>query len=318
MKVFIEENAWASCTFDLAGSPQQLVKVTDRRVVGYLQQDRLLTIDDRATKEKFLCKLTAKKWGGLLALCGGIVVGIVVVCSGPVGWIVFAACAAVAVTAVGTAVALYNHECTNPLKNGQWVLFHTTVHIQDKNAVLYNQSRLECSNGGLVVASETLGAAQELSDSMKWNARLELGVQILSNLVIGVFVGYGVYDKREGDLDLATIPLAILSYKETDFDHATDPDFTPWDSFLVGLKYSAIGYGLGEMNRIPGLGWTKGYVGTEITSISDWLTTAATAAIGYVADKAEAGLKDQNDDIAKQAANRANGGSGKTIICLKY
>lgn len=314
MKVFIEENAWASCSYDLAGAPQQLVKISDRRVVGYVPQDRLLTIDDRATKEKFLCKLTAKKWGGLLALCGGIAVGLVVAFSGPVGWIVFAACAAVAVTAVGTAVALYNHDCSNPLKNGHWKFPHVTVLIQGKNAVLYNQSQLMCNNGGIVIASETQSAAQALSDSMKWNARMELGVQILQNALIGYITGVGVKD-LDGDRDWLSAPLTVASYWYTDIEHAVD--FYPEDSLLVALASSGIGYGVGEMHRIPWLKWTKGPWGTEFTK-TDLKTTLRSLALGYGGDKLEQLLNSWNTDIANDASNRPSGASGKTIICLRH
>lgn len=312
MKAYTEEDAWASCTFDLAGSPQQLVKQSDRRVVGYAPQDRLLTIDDRATKEKFSCKLAAKKWGGLLALAGGIAIGVTLVLSGPVGWV---ALAAVAVVAVGTAVAVYTHDCSDPLKNGEWVLFHATVHIQGKNAVLYNHSQLNCSNGGIVVASTTQATAQELSDAMKWNARIEVGVQILSNGLIGFITGYGVFDK-DGDIDLASPFLAILSYKHTDFEHATD--YTPEQSALAGLVYSASGYGLGEMHRVPGLGWTKGWVGTEVTSWEDWLTTAAVAVVGYGSDKLEQYLANLNVSVVLEATTQSSSAAGKTIICVEH
>lgn len=311
MKAYIEEEAWASCTFDLAGSPQQLIKLSDRRVVGYTPQDRLLTIDDRATKEKFSCKLIAKQWGGLLALAGGIAIGAALVLSGPVGWI---ALGAVAVVAIGTTVAVCIHDCSDPLKNGQWIQFHTTVLIQGKNTVLYNYSQLNCGNGGIVVASTTQAAAQELSDAMKWNARIELGVQILSNGLIGLIVGYGLIDDGGADTDLATVPLAISSYVYTDFFH---PEYTPEQSLVAGLVFSGIGYGLPLVSKIPGLGGLAGKIGTEL-SLQDLGVTALVAAVGYSGDKLEQYLANWNVDIVKGATAQSSSASGKTIICTEY
>jgi hypothetical protein len=307
--VYIEDEAWASCTFDLAGSPQQLVKESDRRVVGYAGQYRLLTIDDRATKDKFSCKLIAKQVGGLLALVGGMAVGAAVVLSGPVGWVAFAA---VTVVVVGTAVAVYTHDCSDPLKNGGWALFHTTVHIQGRNAVLYNRSQLACSNGGILVASETQAAAQALSDAMVWNARLEVGVQILSNALIGYIIGRGVADPGS-DFDKLTIPLALGSYATTDLLFAKD--LGPWQSLGVGLVFSTVGYIAGALGqRVPSLAFLKGW-GTEI-GWQDLKTTLPAAVVGICADLLENHLASVNTDIVNNAANRSSAASGKTIISL--
>lgn len=308
MKAYIEENAWASCTFDLAGSPRQLQKQRDRRVLGYVAQDRLLTIDDRATQEKFTCKLVAKKWGGLLSLIGGIAIGVTMVLSGPVGWV---ALGALAVVAIGTTVAVCMHDCSDPLKGGEWVMSHATVRIGGKNALLYNRSLLQCSNGGVLIASETEAAAQSISDSMKWNARGEVAVQILSNALIGVIVGRGVKDP-DGDWDLAAPFLAVGTYYYTDFEHAKD--FTPEQSLQASLVGSAAGFGIGYIHRIPGLGFMK-HFGTEISAV-DLLTAGATLAIGYGADKLEEFLTNRNNAVINEAVGGGGGapGAGKTII----
>lgn len=306
MRAYIEENAWASCTFDLAGSPRQLQKQCDRRAVGYVQQDRLLTIGDRATAEKFTCKLTAKQWGGLLSLIGGIAVGAAVVLSGPVGWI---ALGAVVVVAIGTTVAVCLHDCSEPLKAGEWVMFRTTVRIGGKNALLYNHSLLKCNNGGVLIASETEAAAQAVSDAMKWNARAEVAVQILSNAVVGFIVGVGVKDS-DGDYDLAAPFLAVGAYYYTDFEQARNKDFTPEKSFLVSLSASALGYGIGYMDRIPGMGFMK-WFGTELGPV-DVATTLLSLGVGYGGDKLEEYLAKRNDEVIKGAAGSS--GSGKSIV----
>lgn len=305
MKAYIEENAWASCTFDLAGSPQQLQKESDRLVVGYVGQDRLMTIDDRATKNKFTCKLIAKQWGGLLSLIGGIAIGVTMVLSGPVGWV---ALGALAVVAIGTTVAVCMHDCSDPLRNGKWVRFHATVLIRDRNALLYNRSQLNCGNGGILIASETQAAAQAISDAMKWSARTEVAVQILSNALIGVIVGRGFKD-RNGDLDLASPFLAVGAYYYTDFVHPND--FTPEQSLIVSLSSQGVSYGMGYSSRIPWLRFMKNF-GTELGQTSDVLTTVGMIVTGYVADKVEQQLANHNNEVINAAATVA--ATGKTII----
>ncbi len=301
MKAYIEENAWVSCSFDLAGTPQQLEKLSDRCVVGYPAQDRLLTTDDRATKARFVCKMPAKRVGGLLALIGGIAVGVAIVLSGPVGWVV---AGAVAVVVVGTAVAVCVHDCSDPLKGGQWVLFKTTVEVRGRRTLLYNHSKLQCAEGGLLIASETQAAAQALSESMKLSACLDVGVQILSNFGIGIIVGYGIFDKS-GDVDLSTGPLAIASYIHTDMSGG---NYTPWESTKIGLWYSGAGYALGSAYRIPGIPAgpkeiTK-LLGTEI-GLEDGLITLASSALGFGADTLEQYLADTNTDRVDDAGRVA-------------
>lgn len=306
MKAYIEENAWASCTFDLAGSPQQLQRQNDYLVVGYASQDRLLTIDDRAVKDKFSCKLIAKQWGGLLALVGGIAIGVTMVLSGPVGWV---ALGALAVVAIGTTVAMCLHDCSDPLKSGHWIAFRSTVLIGGKNALLYNRSQLLCGNGGVLMASESQAAAQAISDAMKWSARAEVAVQILSNALIGIIVGRGVKDPN-GDLDLASPFLAVGSYIYTDFEHPND--FSPEQSLAVSLSSTALGYGIGYSSRIPGLGFMRNF-GTELGQFSDVATTAGMVITGYAADKLEQYLANHNTRVIEEAMAAATA-SGKTII----
>jgi len=306
MNPYIEENAWASCTFDMAGSPQQLDKLSDREVVGYESLDRLLTVDDRATKAKFMCKMPAKQWGGLLALVGGIAVGLTLVLSGPVGWVALGAAAAVA---IGTTVAVCVHDCSEPLRGGNWTNFKATVVIRGEFAILYNHSQLNCSKGGIIIASESKAAAQALSDQMKWNTRIEVGVQILSNALNGIVVGHGVIDGL--DQDWSTIPLAISSYIYLDFAHT---EYDPEESLVAGLKFSALGYGLGHVHQLPGMGrlpFTKN-LGTEI-GIRDLAVTAATAGIGWLADTAESALAKKNEDIIN-TSHAPPPTSTKTII----
>lgn len=311
MNAYIEEGAWVSCTFDLAGRPQQLKRHLDIEdfQVRYSSGKRLLTINDKNTKECFKCKLPAKQVGGLLALVGGIAVGLTIVLSGPVGWVFFGA---VAVTAIGTTIAVFRHDCAEPQKNGKWRSFQETVIIKGETPILYNKSVLECGNGGLLIASETHQLAQEISDSMKWKARSELGLQILSNAFIGLFTGKDAVDSTPTgvDLDLSTIPLAISSYIDIDFFH---PSFTPEESLQRGIYYTTSNFVLGSVYNIPGMpSWSK-HLGTEV-SISDLKTATMVTVIGYFSDKGEEYLSNSANNTITTIENSNTSSSSKTII----
>ena len=323
MKIYLEDEAWVSCTFDLAGTPRQLGKTKERKVVHSNNGNKeLLTVEDRYITEQFKCKLTAKQWGGLFALIGGAVVGFVgavvvlaaVVLSGPVGWCIFGAIATAAIIgtvtgSIATGIALACNDCTDPLKAGKWNNASETVFINKEAAIFYNVSTLDCSNGGILLASRSKEDANKLSNDMKWNARFELGAQILSNAISGGVAGLGTLD-QDGDLDLATVPLAIASYIDNDFLH---PERTPKDAAIRGLWYSAAGYGLGYAKYIPGAPPFLGNVGTEF-SVTDLVTTGVMTMLGYASDKLEEWLNDNNEEIIdKEKGNLPEFGNGDIV-----
>ncbi len=313
MKGYIEEGAWCSCSFDLAGVPKQLQRRFDKEdnKVQYSEGKRLLTIQDKNTKECFKCKLVAKQWGGLAALVGGIVVGVAMVLSGPVGWIALGALVAVAIT---TTVAVFSHDCASFQKSGEWTLYHNKVKIKGEKAILYNKSILTCSNMGILIASETKEIAQKVSDDMKWNTRIELGLQILSNAIIGGVTGYGVIDKGGADLDLSTVPLSVASYIHTDFIH---PEYTWSESALVGFGYTASNFILGSSYKIPRTpSWIK-HLGTEI-SIEDGLVAGITTVVGAGSDYLEGKLSESADKVVENISKSSNDSSSKSIVSLDY
>lgn len=315
MKGYIEDGAWLSCSFDLAATPRQLKRHLDQedKKVQYSSGKRLLTVLDKNTSECFKCKLAAKKWGGLLSLVGGIVVGVALIFSGPVGWI---ALGALVVVAVGTTVAVFAHDCAEPQSGGEWINFHDTTYIKGKQAILYNKSILECKDLGLLIASETEAQAQAVSDKMKWQARGELGLQILSNALIGVTTGYGMFDKSpQGlDMDLSTGPLAVASYIHTDFVH---PEYNWKQSTLVGLGYTSANFGLGSVHRIQGMpNWSK-HLGTEI-SLQDIGIAALTTGIGAGSDYLEGKLSDSSNSVIQELSDNVSQTSGKKIVSSNY
>lgn len=315
MKGYIEDGAWLSCSFDLAGTPKQLKRHLDKEdnKVQYSNGKRLLTVADKNTSECFKCKLAAKKWGGLLSLVGGIVVGVALVFSGPVGWI---ALGALAVVAIGTTIAVFAHDCADPQSSGNWINFHQTTFIKGKEAILYNKSVLECKDLGLLIASETEAQAQAVSDEMKWQARGELGLQILSNSLIGFVTGYGMFDRTpQGlDMDLSTGPLAVASYIHTDFVH---PEYSWQQSTLAGLGYTSANFGLGSVHRINRMpDWSKN-LGTEI-SLQDLGVAALTTGIGAGSDYLEGELANSSNSVVQELSSSVSDTSGKKIVSSNY
>lgn len=162
MKGYIEEGGWVSCTMDSFGTPRQLVARRDAQVKRH-NGKILLTKIDTAIDKQFVCNSPVKFWTGLAALA----VGIAIALSGPVGWIALGACAVAAVAI--TIQSVTSHACNGCLEGAEWDNSHKRVSWGAQNAILYNYSQLECSNGGLLIASETFDEANSVSNQMALN-----------------------------------------------------------------------------------------------------------------------------------------------------
>ena len=148
MKGYIEEGGWVSCTMDSFGTPRQLVARRDAQVKRH-NGKILLTKIDTAIDKQFVCNSPVKFWTGLAALA----VGIAIALSGPVGWIALGACAVAAVAI--TIQSVTSHACNGCLEGTEWISSYDKVKLGGQDAILYNYSQLKCSNGGLLIASET-------------------------------------------------------------------------------------------------------------------------------------------------------------------
>lgn len=105
--------------------------------------------------------------------------------------------------------------------------------------------------------------------------------------------------------------LTIASYVYTDFVHATDYDAEK--SLYASLKFSAVGYGVGAMHRVPGLEWTKVLGGTELKWDDIKMTVAATV-VGSGGDFLEQYLSSLNTRVVDNATAGPSAASGKTIV----
>lgn len=309
MKGYIEEKAWLSCSFDLAGTPQQLKRHLDKEdnKVQYSVGKRLLTELDKNTKECFKCKSPAKFWGGMLALIGGIAVGAALVLSGPVGWI---ALGAIAIVAIGTTVAVITHDCSDKQKEGNWERVHKKVTIKGKNPLLYNHSILTCKPGGILIASETEGLAQKVSDSMKYNARQELAVQILSQAVYGVATGY----------TSPNAPVAVYNAIAGAGVYAVGEKNTPFGWTLAGIKLYGpdkwIGLIASSKKNVIGAAFAKDFFYGKSGFLAGMGVTIAAAIADYYVNQLESDLENKNTEVIKKLS-ASDAGSGKSIIAQK-
>ena len=162
MKGYIEEGGWVSCTMDSFGTPRQLVARRDAQVKRH-NGKILLTKIDTAIDKQFVCNSPVKFWTGLAALA----VGIAIALSGPVGWIALGACAVAAVAITFQSVT--SHACNGCLEGTEWISSYDKVKLGGQDAILYNYSQLKCSNGGLLIASETFDEANSISNQMALN-----------------------------------------------------------------------------------------------------------------------------------------------------
>lgn len=185
MKGYIEEGGWVSCTMDSFGTPRQLVARRDAQVKRH-NGKILLTKIDTAIDKQFVCNSPVKFWTGLAALA----IGIAIALSGPVGWIALGACAVAAVAI--TIQSVTSHACNGCLEGQEWDYSHKSVSWGAQNAILYNYSQLECSNGGLLIASETFDEANSISNQMALN-------NWYANVInIGQHLANGYIDGRMG------------------------------------------------------------------------------------------------------------------------
>lgn len=118
-KAYIPKNTWVVCTMQQNPTPGKLIATKfpgeRERFSVLFKGDKdliFLTVGDRNTAEKFVCK----KPMNLLLGIGGLVVGLILA-SNPIGWVVIGICAVVLVASV--TIAIVTHDCSEPLKLGK-------------------------------------------------------------------------------------------------------------------------------------------------------------------------------------------------------
>jgi len=203
-KSYIPRTTLMVCTNMMSPNPQKLAHAHGSTVIHGSSGNQLLNIDDRKLIDAFKCKNPMKFWQGLgnmlVGIGIGILIGAAVVASGGTALLIVAA--VVVAGGVGCIVAgdSIAHNC-DATKQGNWQLFHRTVYIDKKNALLQT-SILSCSQGGMVSIVPDPVAALSIANIYAKNNQKEVDKHNKSQLFQGVITGFTT---------LGSWPAAVLS-----------------------------------------------------------------------------------------------------------
>ncbi|MDR6372002.1 hypothetical protein J2795_004536 [Chryseobacterium bernardetii] len=188
---YIPKDVYTVCTFQTDSEPRQLIPTREPITVFY-GSDRtrpLLTIEDRNINKEFPCKSPKNAMWGFLCFGAGLIVGALLVLSGPVGWAALAV--GVAVLACGAAAAYHatkiNHLCTGSLGKGNWKIEHEKVKFDQFKAITQN-SILVCDTGGLLSPIFSYSVAKKYALQIESNN----GKEIVLNAAASFFGGAGI------------------------------------------------------------------------------------------------------------------------------
>ena len=189
-KAYIPKNTWVVCTMQQNPSPGKLIATEfpgEREQFSILfkgDEERIfLTVGDRNTAEKFVCKKPMNMW---LAI-GGLVVGLILA-SNPIGWVVIGICAVVLVASV--AIAIVTHDCSEPLKLGKWVDEKDDVFF-DKQLAIIETSLLTCDKGGVLKPIIDKKTADEVAKAIALENFKEAAVTTVAAIATGFLMGKG-------------------------------------------------------------------------------------------------------------------------------
>ncbi len=317
MKGYIEEGGLAVCTYDLSGTPQKLVRDdTKRHVTVATKKGKapLLTVVDKGVMAQFTCKSPAKFWGGLATLVAGIAIGALLIASGPVGWFIAGALAASAAFGI-VAVVRAHHVCNSALEiSPDWTFPHDKTIIDKHKAILYNQSLLNCKQGGVLIASANPPSANELAKKIAVNNNREISAHYISQLAIGVLTGYTGGKTALLQAMNTSLTVGVYSYGESRTDLSAEKG-AGLSAILAGFKgWSYDKYAV----LIPGSMANK----TLKDMFKEWTGGLGLAAIGigidYASNKFEEHFADENNDIRKEILSQENNASVDKIYSTIY
>ncbi|MDH6252790.1 hypothetical protein M2347_002517 [Chryseobacterium sp. H1D6B] len=189
-KAYIPQNTWVVCTLQQNPGPGKLIATnfpkerTQFSVLYKGDKDLIfLTIGDRNTKDKFVCKKPMNMW---LAI-GGLVVGLILA-SNPIGWVVAGVCALVLIASV--TVAIVTHDCSGPLKLGKWVGEKGDVYFDQQLAII-ESSLLTCDKGGVLKPIIDEQVARDAAGAIALENFKEAAVTTVAAIATGFLMGKG-------------------------------------------------------------------------------------------------------------------------------
>lgn len=182
-KIYIPKDTYAVCTYQQNSDPVRFI-ATRKNVSVYYKKKALLTIEDRNTDEKFICKKPMNIIMGLV----GIGVGIFLA-SNPLGWVV-AGAICVGVLAATATVTIITHSCTSKLQSGKWINYKEGVKFNGHNAIT-NCSMLMCENGGILQPIISYDVACKAAKAIAWENIKETATITVGAIASGFIMGKG-------------------------------------------------------------------------------------------------------------------------------
>lgn len=182
-KAYIPKDTWVVCTYQQNPSPQKLIPTRAKRSVFYKKDMELLTIEDRNTKEKFVCKSPMNFAMGL----GGLLVG-VFLASNPIGWAVAGVCAVILVAAA--TIAIVTHDCTGHLQAGIWINEKQGVKF-DGFLAITETSMLMCDTGGILQPIISYDVAKQTAKEIASANIKETTIVTVGAIASGYLMGKG-------------------------------------------------------------------------------------------------------------------------------
>ncbi|WP_394665135.1 hypothetical protein [uncultured Chryseobacterium sp.] len=188
---YIPKDVYAVCTFQTDSEPRKLIPTRETITVFYGSDKTrpLLTVEDRNINKEFPCKSPKNAMWGFLCFGAGLIVGALLVLSGPVGWAALAVGVGVLACA-GAAVyhaTKINHLCTESLGKGNWKIEHEKVTFDRSKAITQN-SILVCDTGGLLSPIFSYAVAKKYAQQIDSNN----GKEIFLNAAASFFGGAGI------------------------------------------------------------------------------------------------------------------------------
>lgn len=181
-----KDKVFAVCTYQLSADPQKFSNTREKPTVFYKNHNQpVLNEDDKNIDNNFTCKSPWSLASSFLAFGAGLLAGAFLL-TNPVGWIMLAGAACLAIGGVATIVAV-KHKCTGPLNDGKWCFVHGSVRISGKRAIT-GASLLKCGTDGIVTPFFSESAARQAAAEVASNNRWELGLTAVASFGAGFFL----------------------------------------------------------------------------------------------------------------------------------
>lgn len=196
---YIRQGTFVICTNMLSGKKEIGVPDDTPRYVFYNGDSNMPLLHqlDNKISDTFVCKNPIKKFGGLISMLIGIVVGAIVIAAvctataatGGAALIIIGA-AIVVTAAAGSGALMYSkcHDCDETL-SCQWIGFHAQVTIEGGKHPILKRSTLVCTAcQGVIYLMINADAADKAASYIRKQNMKEIGVQLGSQFLEG-FVG---------------------------------------------------------------------------------------------------------------------------------